>query len=871
MHLKPYQRSALKVLGDFLSKAQEVGPSEAFDWALDQPSLEDQPPLRDRLGRFAGPYRAPPELGDTPYCCIRLPTGGGKTILAAHSVPLARDAGLSREFPVILWLVTSNVIREQTVQALGDPRHAYRAALDDAFGGRVRVFDICDFANVTPQDIASNACIIVGTVQTLRVENTEGRKVYQHHEALEPHFSRLDRALTAAFPGLDRTEAGGVRYSFANLLHLARPMMIVDEAHNVMTGLSDQMRARINPWAVVEFTATPKGRSNILFNASASELKAEQMIKLPIVLQEHANWPSAVAGAVAERARLARIAGKDRDYLRPIALYQAEPKNREVTVEVLRQHLIDELNVPEDAIVVATGDQRGLDGIDLAAPGCKIEHIITVEALKEGWDCPFAYVFCSVSGIKSSTAVEQLLGRVLRMPYARRREAADLNRAYAHVSEPTFYAAATALRDALVDKLGFADGEAEQVIEHPQLDLSHGLFAPPQEPLTLDLIDTPETREVLMTAGVTAQQTRPGVLTLVQSQFTRPGLIEMVMAASPSGAAEVRRQLDALPLAPASRGAEMRVPKLGTMMDGQLVLADLDLMMETVEWRLSDQSPHVPGLAQSLNETIHRYLIDLDGETVKPVHLMDDLFDGGVDVHGWTTERLVALIDSHVRDMAFSRPDKAGWITAVVRRLIEHDGIALDRLMRMRLSIARKLMSRIDDMRREKRAATAQAYLFDPGAPVRALSSEAFVFRQGMYDDQPVYRGPYGFKRHFLERVPAIDGNPDGEEAQCALALDTLGKQIKHWIRNVSRHPNSFWLQTSRDKTYPDFLAELHDGRIFVVEYKGENGWDAAAEDRAIGEIWARETGNLYLMARRLEGGLPPLGQMLAKLDTGGT
>lgn len=254
---------------------------------------------------------------------------------------------------------------------------------------------------------------------------------------------------------------------------MVRPMMVVDEAHNVVTGLSDQMRARINPWAVVAFKATPRGRSNILFNASAAELKAEQMIKMPIVLQEHAPWQSAVAGAVAERARLGTSAENEREPLRPIALYQAEPKDREVTVEVLRRHLIDDLKVPEDHIVIATGDQRGLDGVDLTAPGCRVEHIITVEALKEGWDCPYAYVFCSVAGITSATSVEQLLGRVLRMPYASRRQGADLNRAYAHVSEPTFYAAATALKDALVD-MGFEDGEAEQAIEHPQLELSEG-------------------------------------------------------------------------------------------------------------------------------------------------------------------------------------------------------------------------------------------------------------------------------------------------------------------------------------------------------------------------------------------------------------
>lgn len=848
MQLKPYQKSALKLLGDFLGKAQEVDPAQAFDWALDQPPLEDQPPLRQRLGRFAGRYRAPHGLGDTPYCCIRLPTGGGKTILAAHAVPLARDGGVSREYPILLWLVTSNVIRKQTVEALADPRHPYRATLDAAFGGAVRVFDIGDFANITPHDLASNACIVVGTVQTLRVENTEGRKVYQHHEALEPFFSRLDAATLAAFPGLEKTEAGGVRYSFANLLHMARPMMIVDEAHNVVTTLSDQMRERINPWAVVEFTATPRGRSNILFNATAAELKAEQMIKMPIVLQEHAHWQSAVAGAVAERARLADLATKEKEPLRPITLYQAEPKDREVTVEVLRRHLIDDLSIPEERIAVATGDQRGLDGVDLSAPGCPIEHIITVEALKEGWDCPFAYVFCSVASIKSSVSVEQLLGRVLRMPYATRRRAPELNRAYAHVSEPTFYAAATALKDALVD-MGFEDGEAEQAIEHPQLDLSDGLFAPPKPPATLDLIDTPETRAVLAEHGVAVIETRPGVLTLVAAEVARPGLIEQVMEASPASAAELKRAVEALPVAPATRGAVMRVPALGTTINGELMLADLDLLMEHVEWRLSEQSPAVPGLAESLGETVRRYLIDVDGRQVTHTYLTGDLFEGAEQVDGWNEARLVALLDPLVRDPSFTQSDKVGWLQKVVSRLIQIDGLSLAQLMRMRQALARKLTARIDDLRRQHRATTARKYLLEPGAPVQALANEAFEFRYGMYDDQPAYRGPIGFTKHFLDRVPAFDGKADGEEARCAQALDSL-KQVKHWARNVAKHPASFWLQTSTQRTYPDFVAELIDGRFFVVEYKGADHWADAAEDRAIGEVWARATGNLYLMAR---------------------
>jgi type III restriction enzyme len=177
------------------------------------------------------------------------------------------------------------------------------------------------------------------------------------------------------------------------------------------------------------------------------------------------------------------------DFLRPIILFQAESKDREVTVDVLRQHLIENEKIPAHRIAVATGSQRELDGIDLFDPACRIEHIITVEALKEGWDCSFAYVFCSTANIHSSKDVEQILGRVLRMPYARKRRQDELNRAYAHVSSPAFAEAAEQLKDRLV-AMGFEEEEANACVQPGQLHLPGEDDAPllvykPEDPLRL--------------------------------------------------------------------------------------------------------------------------------------------------------------------------------------------------------------------------------------------------------------------------------------------------------------------------------------------------------------------------------------------------
>lgn len=857
MQFKPYQTAALSALESFLAQAQETGPEAAFK------AVTGEERLKARLGRYARPYNPPKGLEGTPYCCVRLPTGGGKTLLAAHTVKLARDAGVSRDYPLVLWLVTSNAIRAQTADALADPRHPYRQALDETFGGRVRVFDIGDFAQIRPHDLAQNVCIVIGTVQALRVENTEGRKVYAHHEELEPHFSRVTAADLASHPGLDRRADGGVNFSFANLLHLKRPLMIVDEAHNVVTGLSDQMRERINPWAVVEFTATPKGRSNILFNATAAELKAEQMIKLPIVLLEHAHWEAAVAAAVVERGQLAKLAEDENDYLRPIVLYQAEPKDREVTVERLRKYLINDLGVPENRIAVATGERRDLDGVNLAARDCRIEHVITVEALKEGWDCPFAYVFCSVASIRSSSAVEQLLGRVLRMPYASRRKALALNKAYAHVSEPTFYAAATTLRDALVD-MGFDDSEADGAIEHPYLPLLEDFqLAAPEAPFVFEAPDTPEVRAIFESMGVVALAAADGKIAIPRHLVAREGVAARLMAVAPAQASTLAAELEKL--APAARGEVLRVPRLGAYVQGELVLADVDLLMEHVDWRLSETPSEVPGLVESLGETVRRFEIDVTGHTLTQAFLSsgDDLLIGETPVENWTPERLVSLLDPLTRQADISQPDLIGWLTKVVKRLVSN-GLPVPQLMRMKHAMARRLNGRIGELRRAQRGEVVQRFLFDPGAKLEPIANAFFEFRQGMYDDQPSYRGPLRFQHHFLERVPAFDGRADGEEARCAMVLDSLDA-VDFWVRNVARHPASFWLQTSTDRTYPDFVARLKDQRILVVEYKGADRWEAAAEDRAIGVAWARATDNLYLMVRaRDESGLGP-GQQLLK------
>ena len=161
-----------------------------------------------------------------------------------------------------------------------------------------------------------------------------------------------------------------VKYSFANLLMIHRPLVIVDEAHNARTGLTFDVLKRVAPSCIIELTATPdtdpRTGSNILHRVSASELKAEALIKLPIVLTEHpTGWQDAVRDALLTRARLAELAAREPDYIRPLLLIQAENRDKPANVEAVKQYLIEDEKIAAERIAIATGDQRELDGIDL--------------------------------------------------------------------------------------------------------------------------------------------------------------------------------------------------------------------------------------------------------------------------------------------------------------------------------------------------------------------------------------------------------------------------------------------------------------------------------------------------------------------------
>lgn len=846
LQLRDYQERSLNVLEQYLSAVAEHGAQRAFVLATNRP------------------YQPAPSLPGLPYVCLRVPTGGGKTIMAAYTVGIAARAYLHTDRPVCLWLVPSNAIREQTLKALRDREHPYRQALDARFSGDVRIMDLAEALYVQRATLEGDTTVIVSTLQALRRDDTEGLKVYEPAGALQHHFSGLAPELEAQ---LERREDGTIPYSLCNVLRLRRPLMLVDEAHNARTPLSFETLARFNPSCIIEFTATPQTRhnpergeyaSNVLHHVSAAELKDAEMIKLPIKLQTHPDWKEVIGAALAARRELEDAARDEErqtdEYIRPLVLFQAQARSQmrqTLTVEVVKQCLIDDFKVPEDEIAVATGQTRELEDVDLFDRGCKLRYIITVQALKEGWDCSFAYVLCSVADIHSSRAVEQLLGRVLRMPLATRKRRPELNNAYAFAASQHFVEAAQSIRDTLVDSLGFKRMEVADFVRSVET-------APLWEPGTLFAQPS-----VTVTAGLDAQALPEPTRTTVRYEAST-GQLMALRALTDADQAALREwcptavdRLSVDRLADRSRGravvagagataAPFKVPYLAIRVGTQLELLEADHFL-AAEWNLAQcdadlsesefPSARVAGTAGEIDVsgTGQIAMTRFVGQVQEQLQLLN------VEP-GWTVAALANWLDRQIAHQDVVRPISSLFMHNVITALLDSRGLTVEQLARHKFRLMKAVEAKIAKHRAVHARRTYQAMLFEGGAQIEVSPALYFTYSEDRYSPNSYYEGGFRFQKHYFRTIGAFDNQ---EEETCAAFIDAM-ETVKRWVRNLERRPGgSFWLQTATDRFYPDFVAELEDGRILVVEYKGADRWsgDDAREKRAVGELWAERSG----------------------------
>ncbi len=781
--LKAYQQRALDDLRNYFHLVSLHGAKRAFIIQTDRP------------------YHSVAQLPGLPYVCLRVPTGGGKTLVACHAIGVTQSELLRQDRGLVLWLTPTDTIKGQTLAALRNREHPYRQALDSTVHSPINVLELAEAFEIGRAALEGATTIILSTMAAVRVEDTEGRRIYEQNGALMSHFEAVSEPARHI---LEKYENGAPIPSLANLLCLHRPLVIVDEAHGARTELSFEALARFNPACILELTATPTqapkpNPSNVLYHVSAYELKAEHMIKLPIRLELRSQWREAIAAAVAKRDELERLADAERalrgEYIRPIVLLQAQPKSKHIatlTVATVRQAL-RELGVPDEQTAEETGEVREVKaweeqrGRSLFDESCPIRYIITVQALREGWDCPFAYVLCSVAELGTSTAVEQILGRVLRMPKATRKAHEDLNHAYAFVTSQRFGQVAATV-EGLTQALqanGFTHFEAQQEIETFQTPALPNLDGPLFNPVVAERAQTP-----------------------------------------------------------AEQGAKFAAPQLALWMDGELRAVEPDDFLGA-GWTLAGSDATLTETEFATRRGADRALeVDVNEAGQLTTHWLDDLQRqlSLLSRHEtMSADGLVLWLDQNIPHGQIGQEDMQTYLLGVIEKLRRERELNLEQLSAERYRLRDAIIKKIGQCKQNARAAGYQLALFSDDAPVEVGPQRIFIFNPEYYPANSFYEGPYSFPNHYYRAVGAMNG----EETRCAALIDSLPR-VKWWVRNLERRPDhAFWLPTSTDKFYPDFVVLLKDGRVLVVEYKGEDRLTNldTREKEAIGKLWAARSG----------------------------
>ena len=345
MEFKDYQKAVIAEVQAYLAEVANEEAAGNRHAALD---------AWERLRVPGHPYREQRNgLGKAfPQFCLKVPTGGGKTLLATQVLGLIHSTMLKARngCGLVLWVVPSDQIYKDTLRALRDRNHFYRFSLEHAVSRRVEVWEKTDILRITPTQLsgALNILLLIKASITAKKENREGRRVFRDSGGnIVMHFPAENepaahKALKARFPNLEMLvddEAKGehlAKTSLGNLIRICEPPIILDEGHKAYSHLALEMLADCNASVVVELSATPHKEGNVLCRVTGEQLLKEGMIKLPINIcnSNDGRWQDCLAKAKTRRealeAKALKWQGEGGHHIRPIVLVQVERTGKDL-------------------------------------------------------------------------------------------------------------------------------------------------------------------------------------------------------------------------------------------------------------------------------------------------------------------------------------------------------------------------------------------------------------------------------------------------------------------------------------------------------------------------------------------------------------
>ena len=840
MELKNYQKKVLRDISDYL-----------YQFKLTNNAKKAYENLWLNKGvnvGFGGIQKYVDELDGSPQICIKVPTGGGKTFIASSAIKTIFDF-----FPankrVVLWLVPSETILSQTLINLKSTDHPYRQKLNSDFSSRIEIYSKSEALNGQNFNITTvneQLSIFVMSFDSFRIRNKEGRKVYQENSNLSS-FTKDFKSNEPLVDGADIT-------SLIQVFNHLNPVIIVDESHNATSDLSMVMLKDLNPSIVLDLTATPRKNSNVISFVDAMQLKKEKMVKLPVIVYNRPSQKQVIIDALDLRSKIEKIAQQNKIntgiYIRPIVLFQAQPKNEEdnTTFEVLKQKLTS-IGIPDEEIAIKTANINELKNVDLLSENCKIKYIITVNALKEGWDCPFAYILASLANKTSSVDVEQIVGRILRQPYVRNYDNSLLNMSYVITSSNDFNSTLNKVLSGL-NSAGFSDKDyrafditEEEKIHQGETPVSNQAETQNQDTTGFDF-DVEEVKEEL-----TNQEKNENAKSSLNDMMNQANVLhdnytsqaEETDFGGVFGAEKDYINVVEVNYDYRSLLDELQLPQFYTSVTPNIFNETEALLTKEIlldEFSLQDK-PIPSNLAETTDEVVK---IDIEESQGHESRVRTSQMSGRELAHFKAylsqvpDERLGStLIETIYKQLEGMNSLTATELKIYIKRII--DSLKQDELLAVRdnvFSVSYKIKQFIEYLKEE------YAYV---------------VFKKNIEKGSIVVKHNY--------KLPNVIGPSKSTTAVSKSfyhqEMDDLNNteldiirlvagmpNVKCWHRIMERKTNEFYINGFINH-YPDFWIVTESGKVVLLEVKGEQFAGEATQRKAeLGRIWQNESSNKY-------------------------
>jgi type III restriction enzyme len=844
MELKPYQQQVINDLSLFLEHIQETkNTKEAFYnfWAK-----HPRTPLFPFSGTAIEPYKN--NVARVPHICVKVPTAGGKTFIACNAIKTIFDAFDYDRPKAVVWLVPSITILDQTIKNLKDTSHPYRQKINSHFGNKVEVFDkstLLQGSGFNATSVKEQLNIFVLSFDSIRTANKEGRKVFEQNGSLQSFETLLGK---------------NEEISLMKIMQFLNPLVVVDESHNAETDLSIEMLKEFNPCFILDLTATPRKNSNIISFIDALELKRESMVKLPVIVYNHQDKTEVINSSLQLQKRLELQAieeeKKGGKYIRPIVLFQAQPKNgkdfvneeeEKSNVQKLKEKLI-ELKIPAEQIKIKTASINEIKGIDLMSRDCEVRFIITINALKEGWDCPFAYILASLADKSSAVDVEQILGRVLRQPYVTKHNFPLLNLSYVLTASSKFMDTIHNIVRGL-NKAGFSDHDyklADTSIQEPAQLEQLNIFSRKEEIIeetAEDITSDIDTARIL----VPSETELPGEsiseieqTAILQTEIFERTVSEMEANNTPALPNEIQQLVKTYSIKDIfkEQAEKINLPQFYVKVPAN------DLFGQREEAILLEDNNLLEGFPLSKSDTdipfdsitSELYRVDLD-ETKKehtPTHFkLDDTLKESVLNYILDPTRK----ESRVKNFTKRIMDIIGNLDPIPDKEIE--------------KYINRILEDFDDEKFKNFASNEYTYIDKIKQRIKSLS-ETYAekkFKDFLDTDKVLIKSSYRLPQNIMPGAVGIDlpkslyekeGNMNGFEERVINEIGNM-TNIAFWTRNIER--KGFRINGFVNH-YPDFIIQTKSGKTVLLETKGDH-LDAEPKIR-LGRLWASKAGNNY-------------------------